>query len=299
MSMSTNPDPDAVKTKKAGPPPPLEPLVDTHAHLDDPRMRPHLGEILARARRAGVVQVVAIGTTAADSADVAAIAGEQPGVFAAVGFQPNNVVDAVAGDWGRIVELAARPRVVALGETGLDRHWDRSPFGLQQEWFQRHLDLARERDLPVVIHCRECEADVVAQLAGMGGPVRGVLHSFTGGREQAEAFLGLGLHISFAGMLTFANKNLDALREAAAAVPLDRLLVETDSPYLTPHPLRGRGNEPAFVTWTARKLAEIHGVSDLELARIVTANARALFRLPDADLILAPARGEPGRPASA
>ena len=273
------------KNEKAEPPPPLGPLVDTHAHLDDPRLRPHLKEVLARARRAGVVQVVAIATTAADSADVVAIAGEHSGVFAAVGFQPNNVAEAVEGDWERIVALADTPRVVALGETGLDRYWDRAPFPLQQEWFQRHLDLARERDLPVVIHCRECEADVASQLAAMGGPVRGVLHSFTGNREQAEAFLELGLHISFAGMLTFANKALDGLREAAAAVPTGRLLVETDSPYLAPHPVRGRGNEPAFVTWTARKLAELRGVPEEELARAVAANARSLFRLPEDDVL--------------
>ncbi|WP_165070199.1 TatD family hydrolase [Paludisphaera rhizosphaerae] len=279
------------QTSKPGPPPPLEPLVDTHAHLDDARLRTELGEILGRARRAGVVQVVAIGTTAADSADVVAIAGEHPGVFAAVGFQPNNVVDAVDGDWERIVGLASAPRVVALGETGLDRHWDRTPFPLQQEWFQRHIDLARERDLPLVIHCRECEADVAAQLAAAGGPVRGVLHSFTGTPEQAETFLSLGLHISFAGMLTFANKGLEALREAAAAVPLDRLLVETDSPYLAPHPLRGRGNEPAFVTWTARKLAELRGIPERDLALAVTANARSLFRLPESDALAPTAAG--------
>lgn len=281
------------QTSKAGPPPPLEPLIDTHAHLDDARLRPELGEILGRARRAGVVQVVAIGTTAADSADVVAIAGEHPGVFAAVGFQPNNVVDAIDGDWERIVELASAPRVVALGETGLDRHWDRTRFPLQQEWFQRHIDLARERDLPLVIHCRECEADVAAQLAASGGPVRGVLHSFTGTPEQAETFLALGLHISFAGMLTFANKGLEALREAAAAVPLDRLLVETDSPYLAPHPLRGRGNEPAFVTWTARKLAELRGIPERDLALAVTANARSLFRLPESEALAATVPGRP------
>lgn len=263
--------------------PPLEPVVDTHAHLQDERLRPALGELLGRARRAGVVQVLAIGTTAEDSADVVAIADEHPGVFAAVGFQPNNVVDAVDGDWRRIVELASSPRVVALGETGLDRHWDRTPFPLQQEWFQRHIDLARERDLPLVIHCRECEADVVEQLAAAGGAVRGVLHSFTGTLEQAEKFLELGLHISFAGMVTFANKSLEPLRAAAAAIPLDRLLVETDSPYLTPHPLRGRGNEPGFVTWTARKVAELRGIPERDLGRAVTANARALFRLPEAD----------------
>ena len=284
--MTDRPEPSKSQGRKGfEPPPPLAPLVDTHAHLDDPRLRPRLREVLARASRAGVRQVVAIATTAEDSAEVVALAGEHPGVFAAVGFQPNNVAEAVDGDWGRIVELASAPRVVALGETGLDRYWDRAPFPLQQEWFQRHLDLSRERDLPVVIHCRECEADVVAQLEATGGPVRGVLHSFTGDRAQAEAFLALGLHISFAGMLTFGNKSLDALREAAAAVPLDRLLVETDSPYLAPHPMRGRGNEPAYVSWTARKLAEVRGMDEAELARAVAANARELFRLPPDDVL--------------
>ena len=268
--------------------PPMEPLIDTHAHLDDPRLRGRLPEVLARARAAGVVQAVAVATTAADSADVVALAAAHPGVFATVGYQPNNVAEAVEGDWERIAALVDSPRVVALGETGLDRYWDRAPFDLQQQWFQRHLDLARERDLPVVIHCRECEADIVAQLAAMGGPVRGVLHSFTGDRRQAEAFLELGLHLSFAGMLTFANKSLDALREAAAHVPADRLLVETDSPYLAPVPRRGKANEPAYVAWTARKLAEIRGVTEAELAQTVTANARALFRLPPTDLLDGP-----------
>ena len=204
--------------------------------------------------------MVAIGTTAADSAEVVAIAAAHPGVFAAVGVQPNHVAEAVEGDWERIVALATGPRVVAIGETGLDRYWDRAPFELQQVWFGRHLRLAHDLDLPVVIHCRNCEADIAAQLAELGRPVRGVLHSFTGTIDDARRFCELGLHISFAGMLTFKNKGLDALRAAAAAVPLDRLLVETDSPYLSPDPVRGRSNQPAHVAWTARKLAEVRGV---------------------------------------
>lgn len=269
------------KRSDPGPPPNSGPLVDTHAHLQDDRLRRDLPAVLARARAAGVVQTVAIGITADDSAEVVEIAAEHPEVFAAVGYQPNGLLDAVEDDWRRIVDLARAPRVVAIGETGLDRYWDRAPFPLQQEWFRRHLALARERDLPVVIHCREAEADVVAALREFGPPIRGVLHSFTGTRAQAEAFLELGLRVSFAGMLTFGNKALDGLREAAAAVPLDRLLVETDSPYLSPEPRRGRTNEPAHVAWTALKLAELRGLPPADLARAVASNARELFRLPE------------------
>jgi TatD DNase family protein len=175
--------------------------------------------------------------------------------------------------------------VVAIGETGLDRYWDRSPFDLQQEWFGRHLRLAYDLGLPVVIHCRDCEADIITQLADLGRPVRGVLHSFTGTIEDARELVALGLHISFAGMLTFTNKGLDALRAAAASLPLDRLLVETDSPYLSPHPVRGRPNQPANVAWTARKLAEVRGEPPEALALALTANARRLFALPEDDVI--------------
>ncbi len=269
------------KRRHVGPLTNLGPLVDTHAHLQDERLRAELPAILARARAVGVHQVVAIGITAEDSAEVVAIAAEHPGVFAAVGYQPNGLIDATEDDWRRIVELAGAPKVVAIGETGLDRHWDRTPFPLQQEWFRRHLELARDRDLPVVVHCRDCEADVAAALADFA-PVRGVLHSFNGTRDQAEAFLGLGLHISFAGMLTFKNKAMDALREVAPSIPIDRLLVETDSPYLSPEPRRGRTNEPMNVAWTARKLAQVRDMPEADLARAVAANARELFRLPAA-----------------
>lgn len=266
--------------------PPLDgPLVDTHAHLQDDRLRDNLPMILDRARQAGVVQVIAIGTTAADGAEVVSIARDHPGVFAAVGVQPNHVAEAVEGDWERIVQLASRPRVVAIGETGLDRYWDHTPFDLQQDWFGRHLRLAHDLGLPVVIHCRDCEDDVVAQLKAVGRPVRGVLHSFSGGVDHARAFLELGLHISFAGMLTFKNKGLDPLREAAASIPIDRLLVETDSPYLSPHPVRGRVNQPAYVAWTARKLADVRGDSPEAVATALTANARRLFALDPVDVI--------------
>ncbi len=258
----------------------LRPLVDTHAHLDDRRLRGDWEGVLSRAREAGVVQVVAIGTKAADSADVVELARGHRGIFAAVGIHPNEAGDATGVDWSAIVEFAGRPEVVAIGETGLDRYWDRTPFDVQQEWFGRHLELGHQLDRPVVIHCRDCTRELIDQLRALGRPVRGVQHSFTGTWEDARAFLDLGLHLSFAGMLTYTNKALDALRDVAARVPLDRILVETDSPYLSPHPFRGKTNEPARVAVTARRLAEVRGLPPEEIARVTTDNARRLFGLP-------------------
>lgn len=260
-------------------------LVDTHAHLDDPRLRANLDDLLKRAGAAGVRQVIAIGTTADTSTDCVELAGAYRGVFAAVGIHPNEAAEANDNDWRVITDLVQRPGVVAVGETGLDRYWDRTPFELQQEWFDRHLILAHERDLSVVIHCRDCPREIIDQLQRLGRPVRGVMHSFTGSWEDAEACLELGLHLSFAGMVTFMNKTLDPLREVAARVPLDRLLVETDSPYLSPHPHRGQTNEPARVAFTAARLAEIRGLSLAQFAQITTTNARRLFCLPEANIL--------------
>jgi TatD DNase family protein len=260
--------------------------VDTHVHLAEGRLRSQLPTVLERAARAGVTQVIAIGTTAGDSLELAKIAQHQPGVFAAVGIHPNEAADASEQDWSTICESTTQPGVVAIGETGLDRYWDRTPFEVQQVWFDRHLALAHQQDLPIVIHCRDCQRDVLEQLQRQGRSIRGVMHAFTGGCEEAEAFVALGLSISFAGMLTFSNKALDSLRAAAASVPLDRLLVETDSPYLSPHPFRGQVNEPSRVVITGQRLAAIRALSADELAQITTANARKLFRLP-ADRCLA------------
>ena len=267
------------------PPPVQGPLVDTHAHLSDPRLQDDLEGVLDRARAAGLVQMVAVGTTAADSARVIEIAVGHPGVFAAVGVQPNHVAEAQEQDWSRIVELATHGRVAAIGETGLDRYWDHTPFAQQQEWFDRHLRLTRELDLPVVIHCRDCEADLIEQLKRWQKPVRGVLHSFTGTLDHAEQFLDLGLYISFAGMVTFSNKSLDPLRAVARRVPVDRLLIETDSPYLSPQPVRGRPNQPSHLAWTAQFLAGVVGLSPAEFCSQTTANARRLFGLPETDTL--------------
>ena len=201
---------------------------------------------------------------------------------ATVGIQPNHVAEASHTAWDEVLELVRGPKVVAVGETGLDRHWDFTPFSQQEDYFARHLDLARRHGLAIVIHCREAEADVVRMLQedfDRHGPVRGVMHSFTGDRVTAEKCLAMGLYISFAGMVTY--KNAGALREVAACVPLDRLLVETDSPYLAPVPVRGRRNEPAYVSHTAGCLAGVHKLEPAILADRTTRNARALFQMPD------------------
>jgi TatD DNase family protein len=253
-------------------------LIDTHAHLDDEQFRDDLPAVLARAAAAGVVRTITIATTAPSSAAAVALAARHPELLATVGIQPNHVAEAAPDAWDEILRLATEPRVVAIGETGLDRHWNYTPFARQEEFFARHLGLARQHSRAVVIHCREAEADVVRMLKDdyeRHGPVRAVMHSFTGDQKTAEACLAMGLHISFAGMLTY--KSAQALREVAKRVPRDRLLVETDSPYLAPVPHRGKRNEPANVVHTAATLAALHGVELPVLAEHTTRNARALF----------------------
>lgn len=261
------------------PPRPAVPLVDSHAHLASPKLARDLDGVLSRARESGVGSILVIGTTAEDSGRSLAICRERPGLHASVGIHPNDAAEAADGDWERVVVLADDPAVVAIGETGLDRYWDKTPFSIQQEWFDRHLDLAEALGKPVVIHARDSLDDILDQLRRRDRPVRGVMHSFTGNRDQAAAFLELGLYLSFAGMLTYKNRSLDALREAAAAAPDDRILVETDSPYLTPEPFRGRPNEPARVVWTALKLAELRGTTLDAIAARTTENAGRLFRI--------------------
>lgn len=254
-------------------------LFDTHCHLDEPAFDGDRDDVLARARATGVIGMVAIGTTALSSEAAADLAKRHGDVYAAVGIQPNYVAEEKAGDWERIVALAGEERVVAIGETGLDRYWDYTPFARQVEAFDRHLDLSRATGKPFVVHCREAEGDVVAQLrnASAAGPLRGVMHSFSGDVATAEACLELGVFISFAGMVTF--KRNDALRTVAKAVPLDRILIETDAPYLAPMPHRGKRNEPAYVAHTAGVLAEVHGMRAEEFGELTTSNARRLFRI--------------------
>lgn len=253
-------------------------LFDTHAHLDDEQLRGQLDEVLERARAAGVSNTLSIGICLETSRSAVEIASAQPSVYAVVGIQPNTCADCEPTDFDDIRELARNERVVALGETGLDRYWDRAPFDLQQDYFDRHLRLSQESGLPFVVHMRDCQEDILVMLreARLRGELRGVMHSFTGDLAGALEAVDLGLHISFAGMVTF--KKSGDLREIAAAIPAHRILVETDSPYLSPEPLRGkRPNEPARVVHTARCIAEVRGESIEEFAAQTTANAKALF----------------------
>jgi TatD DNase family protein len=255
-------------------------LIDTHAHLDEQAFDVDRDGVLQRAREAGVERILTIGITAETSRAAVRLAQTYDDVFAVVGIQPNYAAQTQPGDWDAIEELASDPRVVGIGETGLDRYWDYAPLAVQQDYFDRHLELSRRVGKPFVVHCREAEADIVTQLrrAAADGPLKGVMHSFCGDAEIADACLEIGLHLSFAGMLTY-RKNVE-LRAVAATVPHDRLLVETDAPYLSPLPLRGKRNEPANVVHTALCLAEQVGLPFEELARRTTENARRLFALP-------------------
>ena len=253
---------------------------DTHAHLDDEQFDATRDQIMANAHQAGVRHVLAVGTTAESSRRCLELAALYAGVCCAVGIQPNYCAEAGPADWPHIVELASRPSVVALGETGLDRYWDHTPFDVQQDFFERHVRLAQQHDLPLVIHMRDCSDEMLSTLgqARRQGALRGVMHSFTGDIDTAARCVELGLHISFAGMVTY--KKSDELRGVAASIPADRLLLETDAPYLSPHPARGRRpNEPALIVHTARCLADLRRVSLETLAAQTTQNARRLFKV--------------------
>ena len=261
-------------------------LVDTHTHLQEDAFAGDLPAAIAAAGGAGVRQMLVVGIDRATSEAAVALAEAQDELFAVVGVQPNYVHEAGPEDFARCVELAGRPRVVAVGETGLDHYWDHAPHDLQEAWFRRHLALSRECGKPFVVHCREAEADVVrvmtefARTPQADGLPSGVMHSFAGDADTAAICLDLGLHLSFSGMITY-RKN-DALLAVAADCPADRLLVETDCPYLVPTPKRGKvkRNEPAFVAFTLAKIAEARGVPAGALAETTTANARRLFGLP-------------------
>ncbi len=254
-------------------------IIDTHAHLADDSLQSQLEHYLELARKAGVEGVLTVGTTLECSRQCVALAERFPQVWAAVGIHPNSCCQAGEKDWSEIEQLSTHPRVAALGETGLDRYWDDCPWEQQVDFFRRHLALSRKTSLPVVIHTRNCAEEtlkLLQQEAAQHGVAAGVMHSFTGPMAVAEGCLELGLYISFAGMVTF--KNGEEIREIAAAIPADRILVETDSPYLTPHPLRGqRPNHPALVAHTLRCIAEVRGVDQRDLASQTTENAQRLF----------------------
>lgn len=254
-------------------------FFDSHCHLDPMRYGAELPDVLARARAAGVVGMTVIGTRAADSEAAAELAAANPGLAAAAGIHPNDTAEGEPDEWDRIVRLAESGRAAAVGETGLDWYRTTAPAEVQRDFFDRHIRLAQRLGLPLVIHTRESIRDTLDTLreAVARGPLVPVLHSFTGTAAEAAEAVELGCFLGFAGMVTFRSSA--ALREVAKTVPLDRLLIETDSPFLTPEPFRGRRNEPAHVVHTARCLALARGEPLDTLAAATTANARRVFRL--------------------
>ncbi len=252
-------------------------FFDSHCHLDPMRYGGDLPDVLARARAAGVTGLTVIGTRAADSEAAADLACREQGLACAAGIHPNDVHEAEPDEWDRITRLVASGRVQAVGETGLDWYRDVAPRDLQRDFFERHVRLAQKLGLPLVVHTRESIRDALDMLreALSRGPLAVVLHAFTGTTAEAAEAVDLGCHLGFAGMVTF--RSAADLRTVATTVPLERLLIETDSPFLSPEPFRGRRNEPGHVVHTARCLAIARGEPLEKFAAATTANARRLF----------------------
>lgn len=237
-----------------------------------------LDAVLGQAATAGVGEMITIGTRLAESAPLIALA-QRPGVWCTVGVHPHNAGDGPVSDAATIARLADNPRVVGIGESGLDYFYDKAPRDMQQASFRQHIRAARLAGLPLVIHAREADRDIAAILHeewDAGGPFQLVLHCFSSGRALAEDALKLGGYVSFSGILTFPKSG--ALRDIARNIPADRLLVETDAPYLAPVPFRGKRNEPGHVVETARVLAELRGMPLEALDALTTGNVRALFK---------------------
>jgi TatD DNase family protein len=253
-------------------------LFDSHCHLTDAAFAADLEDVLSRAQAAGINGIVTIASNADDAGAAWSLAGRHAAVWCTAGIHPHEASTAER-DFGRIREAVTWPRVVAVGETGLDYHYDNSPRDVQRRSFTRHLELAAETGLPVVVHSREAEADTVAALRAAGRAVRGVMHCFSGGTALLEAALERDWYVSFAGVITFRNfQGADLLRR----VPLDRLLLETDGPYLAPVPHRGRRNEPAWLAATCAAAASLRGEDLTVLADASERNAHRFYRLDDA-----------------
>ncbi len=252
-------------------------LVDSHCHLDFPGLNEDLDGVMARAAAGGVGAMVTICTRVDRFAEILAIAERFDNVFCSVGLHPHDAAAEPDLSTALLVELAAHDKVVGIGETGLDFHYDSSPRAQQAELFRRHIAAARQTGLPLIVHARAADDEMIEILRDetAKGPFPGVLHCFSSGPELAQAALALDFYISFSGILTF-NK-ADAVRAVAALTPLDRLLVETDAPYLAPVPHRGKSNEPAFVANTARRLAEFRWMVDAEMAALTSGNFFRLF----------------------
>lgn len=255
-------------------------LIDTHAHIDNEAFDEDRDEVIARALEQGVSTIINIGFNRETIATTIALAEKHDFIYAAVGWHPQDAKDMTDADFEQVRALCKHPKVVAIGEIGLDYYWDTSPKDVQQEVFRRQIRLARELHMPIIIHNRDAHEDVVRILREEhAADVGGVMHCYSGSWEIAKMCLDMNFYISFGGPVTF--KNAKQPKEVLKQVPLDRLLIETDAPYLCPHPLRGKRNETSYVRFVAEEAANLKEMSYEQFAEITAMNARRLFSLDD------------------
>ncbi|MBD1383510.1 TatD family hydrolase [Metabacillus arenae] len=253
-------------------------LFDTHAHLNAIQYENDLQEVIERAKKESVERIVIVGFDRPTIKKAIELIDTYEFMYAAIGWHPVDAIDMKEEDLEWIKDLSSHPKVVAIGEMGLDYHWDKSPKDIQKEVFRKQIALAKEVNLPIVIHNRDATADVVEILQEEGASeVGGIMHCFTGSLEVAKQCMEMNFYISFGGPVTF--KNAKKPKEVASEIPLDRLLIETDCPYLTPHPFRGKRNEPSYVKYVAEQIAELRGMTFEEVAAKTSDNAKKLFAI--------------------
>ncbi|PFK36802.1 hydrolase TatD [Bacillus cereus] len=251
-------------------------LFDTHSHLNAEQFKEDLQEVIVRMKEAGVSYTVVVGFDEATIKKAMELAETYGFIYAAVGWHPVDAIDMTEEHLAWLEELAAHPKVVALGEMGLDYHWDKSPKEVQKEVFRKQIQLAKKVNLPIIIHNRDATQDIVDILAEENAAeVGGIMHCFSGSVEVAQQCIGMNFLISLGGPVTF--KNAKKPKEVAMEIPMEKLLIETDCPYLTPHPFRGKRNEPSYVKLVAEEIANLKGISYEEVAKITTENAKGLF----------------------
>ena len=256
-------------------------IIDTHAHLDFPDFKDDIDDVIKRAGEVGVEYIINVGTSVDTSVKSIELTKKYANIYASVGIHPNAASTVPADDWSRLEALAGESKVVAIGETGLDYYRDRSKKEDQKRLFHKHLELAEKHNLPVIIHNREASIDCLEIVRKYSGRVSGVIHCFSGSRDDAEEFLELGFYISFAGPITFPKA--ENLREALKAVPVEKLLLETDCPFLAPQPKRGKRNEPSYLQYTIPVLAELYKLTVEDIERITTLSAKKLFGITQSD----------------
>ncbi|MDL5143711.1 TatD family hydrolase [Bacillus atrophaeus] len=253
-------------------------LFDTHVHLNAEQYDTDLEEVIQRAREEKVDHVVVVGFDRPTITRAMELIKEYDFMYAAIGWHPVDAIDMTDEDLLWIKELSAHEKVVAIGEMGLDYHWDKSPKDVQKEVFRKQIALAKEVRLPIIIHNRDATEDVVTILKEEGAEaVGGIMHCFTGSVEVARQCMDMNFYLSFGGPVTF--KNAKKPKEVVKEIPNDRLLIETDCPFLTPHPFRGKRNEPSYVKYVAEQIAELKGMTYEEVAAVTTENAKRLFRI--------------------